>query len=102
MTYRCGLSKPNTFAGLAVLSGFLPNPEELRPKLPAAKDQPIFIAHGIHDELAPLEAAQKMRAFLEDAGYAPSYREYPIRHEISPDVVADLTSWMRTALSEST
>ena len=98
MTYRCGLAKPDTFAGLAVLSGFLPNPEELRPKLPEAKTQPIFIAHGIYDELAPLEAAQRARDFLEGAGYAPTYKEYHIRHEISPDVVADLTSWMKGLL----
>ena len=102
MTYRCGLGKPETFAGLAVLSGFLPNPEDLRPKLPSARNQPIFIAHGVYDDLAPLEAAQKARDFLEGAGYAPAYKEYPIRHEISPDVVADLTSWMRGALESPT
>ena len=101
MTYRCGLGKPETFAGLAVLSGFLPNPEDLRPKLPDASTQPIFIAHGAYDELAPLEGAQKMRAFLEGAGYAPSYNEYPIRHEISPEVVRDLTAWMRGVLGAS-
>ena len=102
MTYRCGLGNPETFAGLAVLSGFLPNPEELRPKLPSSRNQPIFIAHGTYDELAPLEAAQRARDFLESTGYAPRYKEYSIRHEISPDVVADLTAWMRETLEAPT
>ena len=98
MTYRCGLGHPETFAGLAVLSGFLANPEDLRPKLPPERTQPIFISHGTHDDIAPLEGALRARTFLEESGYTPQYKEYPIRHEISPEVVADLTSWIKQVL----
>ena len=98
MTYRCGLGRPNTFAGLFALSGFIANPEDLRPKLPSDRTQPIFISHGTQDDVAPIEGAQKARDFLEGVGYTPQYKEYPMRHEISPDVMADLVPWIKQVL----
>ena len=99
MTYRCGLGRPETFAGLAALSCYLPDPEELRAKLPIGRDQPIFISHGLYDEIAPLERAQKAREFLEAEGYQPRYKEYPMRHEISQDVMDDLVPWIKQVLA---
>jgi phospholipase/carboxylesterase len=98
MTYRCGLGQPETFAGLFALSGFLANPEDLRPKLPSDHTQPIFIAHGSQDDVAPVEGAQKARDFLEEVGYSPQYKEYSMRHEISPEVMADLVPWIKAVL----
>lgn len=98
MTYRCGLGRPDLFAGLFALSGFIVNPEDLNPKLPPGREQPIFISHGTQDDVAPIEGAQKARDFLERAGYVPQYKEYSMRHEISPDVMADLVPWIKQAL----
>ena len=55
MTYRCGLRQPNLFAGLAVLSGTLPDTGSLRARLPEARNQPIFVAHGTVDAVLPIE-----------------------------------------------
>jgi phospholipase/carboxylesterase len=98
MTYRCGLGRPDTFAGLAALSSTMPDPEELRVQLPSQRTQPIFIAHGVYDELAPVERGRQAQAFLEEAGYSPDYREYPMRHEISQDVLVDLVRWVKSVL----
>ena len=102
MTYRCGLGKPETFAGLAALSSTMPGAEELNPILPAQRTQPIFIAHGIYDELAPVTVAQEAKAFLEDAGYQPQYKEYPMGHEISQEVLDDLVAWVKRVLPPAT
>ena len=51
MTYRCGLGRAGTFAGLAALSATLPGAEELDPHLPAERTQPIFVAHGRYDQM---------------------------------------------------
>jgi phospholipase/carboxylesterase len=98
MTYRCGLGRPETFAGLAALSGSLPSPEELKPRLPQDKTQPIFIAHGTDDSVVSLDNARTMRQFLEGEGYQPEYHEYPMGHEIPAVVVRDLVPWMAGVL----
>ena len=98
MTYRCGLGEPETFAGLAALSSTMPEPEELEGTLPAQRNQPIFIAHGTHDDLLPVEHGRRARDFLEGAGYRPQYKEYPMGHEISQDVMDDLVPWMKGVL----
>ena len=98
MTYRCGLSRPETFAGLVALSGSVRDPKELQDRLPADRSQPIFIAHGRADSMVSLESAQATRQFLEKMGYHPEYREYAMAHEISREVLADLVPWMAKVL----
>ena len=98
MTYRCGLSRPDTFAGLAALSALLPNPEDLKPQLPAQRTQPIFVAHGTRDQQIPVDTARAARRFLESAGYQPEYHEYNMGHEIPFELLQDLIPWMLRVL----
>jgi len=98
MTYRCGLGHPETFAGLVALSASLPDPEVLGPRLPARRDQPIFIAHGRSDPMVALDTARATRTFLEGEGYQPDYHEYDMGHEIPPMVLADLVPWLAEVL----
>ena len=98
MTYRCGLGRPEVFAGLVALSSVLPDLDVLRERLPSERTQQVFIAHGLHDDLVTVDRAQQARAFLEEAGYHPVYREYPMAHEISPDLVEDLVEWLHRVL----
>ena len=93
MTYRCGLRQPNLFAGLAILSGTMPDPDSLRARLPEARNQPIFVAHGTVDSVLPIERGRAAHEFLESEGYQPQYKEYPMAHEISPEALADLVEW---------
>ena len=99
MTYRWGLTNPDLFAGLVVLSGTVPYPDTLRPRLPADRGQPLFIAHGTDDALISVAQAREALSFVEAAGYAPQYREYPMGHEISQAVIDDLVPWIRGVVS---
>lgn len=98
MTYRYGMLRPDMFAGLAILSGALRHPEALLAHLPATRDQRIFIAHGTHDPVLPVDLSQDAVTFLTAQGYQPLYREYPMGHEISLDVLNDLTPWIHETL----
>ena len=98
MTYRCGLRQPNLFAGLAVLSGVLPDSAQLKERLPEDRSQPIFVAHGAMDSVLPIDRGRAAHEFLESAGYRPHYKEYPMAHEISPEVLADLIPWAAAVL----
>lgn len=99
MTYRFGLPRPETFAGLAVLSGRVPAPSAaIARTLPDRRDQPIFIAHGTADAMISVEDARSSRQFLESAGYSPTYREYRMAHEISQETMDDLVPWIRDVM----
>ena len=98
MTYRCGLERDSAFAGLAALSATLPDRELLSGRLPASRSQKIFIAHGTRDPMINIDRAEAAREFLEGAGYAPEYHEYEMGHEITNDVLSDLTLWMTRVL----
>jgi phospholipase/carboxylesterase len=98
MTYRYGMLRPELFSGLAILSGALRNPEALLAHLPAARDQRIFVAHGSHDPVVPVDLSRDAVAFLETQGYHPLYREYPMGHEINIEVLNDLILWIQETL----
>jgi phospholipase/carboxylesterase len=98
MTYRYGIRRPERFAGLAILSGALRYPEALLPHLPAARDQHLFIAHGTHDPVLPVDLSRDAVDFLKAQGYRPLYREYPMGHEITLEVLNDLTPWLHAIL----
>jgi phospholipase/carboxylesterase len=96
LTFRYGLPRPDTFAGLAILSGVFRDPDQLR--LPEGRGQPIFIAHGTHDQVLDIAMGRDARKYLESVGYRPDYHEYPMGHEITRDVVRDLTAWLHKTL----
>ena len=98
MTYRCGLGRPDVFAGLVAIGASMPDPQEMEGRLPARRTQPVFIAHGVHDDISPVERAREARSFLEGQGYRPHYKEYPMRHEISQETLDDLVPWMKEVL----
>lgn len=97
MAYRCGLGRPDIFAGLVALSSVFPA-EELTERLSAERKQPVFIAHGTEDPLLPVQEARRARRFLEEAGFQPLYREYAMGHEINKQVLDDLVPWLHEVL----
>jgi phospholipase/carboxylesterase len=98
LTLTHGLLRPETFAGLVVLSGFFRDAETVRPKLPAARTQPIFLVHGRQDPVVAIEQGRETRDFLEAAGYAPEYHEYDMPHSVSLEVIRDLQPWLHRVL----
>jgi len=93
MTYRCGLRRADLFAGLVALgTGF---PEDMKANLPEQRFLPVFIGHGMFDNI---ERAQQAQAFLSAAGYPITYHEYPIGHEITQHVLDDLVPWVHDVL----
>jgi phospholipase/carboxylesterase len=98
MTYRCGLSHPETFCGLVALSASVLDHEALREKLPRQRNQPIFAAHGRFDVPDSLERARATQEFLKKEGYHPDYREYNMGHEIPAVLLRDLAPWVAKVL----
>jgi phospholipase/carboxylesterase len=99
MALQTGLRHPERLAGLLVLSSFLPLPHLLAAEVSAAnRDVPIFMAHGTHDPMIPLDRARESRDRLLALGYRVEWHEYPMPHAVSADEIRDVSAWLRRVL----
>jgi phospholipase/carboxylesterase len=95
MSYSLALSNPERFAGLAVLSSWLP--KELIPELSikeAAQSLTTLVQHGSQDQLIELQRARDSVEQLRALRVPLTYREYDMGHEITPRGLADLSAWL--------
>ena len=94
MAYDLFLRDPRRFAGLAVLSSWLP--PDLVPALApseAMKGRPVLVMHGTSDPMVPAESAREARDRLLPLGLAVTLREFEMGHEISPEALRALLEW---------
>ena len=66
---------------------------DLSPPLP-----PIAIGHGTLDPVIGVEWGRQAREVLEAAGAEVLYRETPMYHQIDPDFVLEVASWLRRVI----
>lgn len=93
------LTRPEKVAGVAVMSGRLP--EQLRGvehDLGALKGTPVIITHGLYDPMIAVENAREAREYLETLPVELTYREYPMAHEVSLESLRDVAAWLKDAL----
>jgi len=96
---QTGLRHPERLAGIMALSTWLPLAATLEVERSAAnRDVPLFLAHGLHDEMVGIERALRSRDALEALGYAVEYHEYPMGHAVCPEEVAAIATWLARTL----
>ncbi len=92
---QTALRYPERLAGVIALSTYLPLSGKLKDeKSPANQDLPVFMGHGQHDDLIPLNRAQKSRELLVDAGYKVEWHDYPMPHSVCGEEIADIASFL--------
>jgi phospholipase/carboxylesterase len=98
MALSAALARPDLTSGVLVLSGVPARAQ--RPAAPGALGGlPVFVAHGIHDPLIPVEVGRATRDLLQQLGAAVTYREYPMGHMVIPDEIADARIWLSKVLA---
>ena len=86
-------------AGVMALSTYLPLAMKLAAERQAINnDLPIFMAHGSHDPMIPMNRAQKSREALLALGYPVEWHEYPMPHSVCPQEIADISAFLRRIL----
>ena len=91
-----GLARAQPLAGLVALSTYLPGlggPDAPRPT-PAARAQPVFMAHGSFDPVVPLFAGQASAQALQADGMQVEWHAYPMAHQVGPGEIRDLGDWL--------
>lgn len=95
MSYSVGLTLPQKFAGVFVLSSrLLPEVKPLIKPGGALQKLPIFIAHGKSDPVLPLSLAHDALGYLQTLTSNITYREYDIVHTVDELELADLVDWL--------
>jgi phospholipase/carboxylesterase len=95
MAYDFFLREPERFAGLIALSSWLP--AALLDGIPdreEAKLRPILVIHGTHDPMIAVDRARESRQLLLDRKLPLTYREFEMAHEISPDALREIATWI--------
>jgi phospholipase/carboxylesterase len=96
---QTGLRHPERLAGILALSTYLPLRDTLEAEASAAaRAVPIFMAHGTHDPLIPIERARQSRDRLLALGYAVQWGEYPMPHAVTMEEIRAVAAWLSTIL----
>ena len=100
MTLQTGLWHAERLAGLMVLSSYVPIPHALATEASAAnRDVPIFMAHGLGDQVIPISAAEQSRDLLKSMKYVIEWHEYAMPHSVCMEEVDDISAWLRKVLA---
>jgi phospholipase/carboxylesterase len=82
-------------AGILALSTYLPLSASLESQASKAnRDLPIFMAHGLYDDVIPLPRAEQSRKMLADLGYRLEWRTYPMAHSVHPEEIGDIARFL--------
>lgn len=100
MVLQTGLRYPQRLAGMMVLSAYLPLANiALQEVHPANRETPIFMAHGEHDPIIPIELAIASRQHLSAGHYTVEWHQYPMTHTVCDQELADISRWLSRILS---
>lgn len=94
MTLDVGLTLP--LAGLICLSGYL---HSMSP-VAGSVLPPVLIVHGTQDSVVPVSAAIRARDSFTAWGALVQYHEFPMGHEIQPEVVDLMRSFVLETVSK--
>ncbi len=99
MALSIALTAPDLIQGCAQAHGRI-----LAKSLAAVSDParlarlPFFIGHGRDNPIVPIKLGRATCDRLRNIGANVSYREYPLGHEMTPDIVADASRWLTAQL----
>lgn len=101
MAYAAALLHPESFHGIAALSGYIPHKSGLALHLSNLNRFPVFISHGSDDPVIPVSFGREAAQLLEHADAEVTYHEYPTVHAVTEEIIRDLREWASKILRQS-
>ncbi|MBU4405798.1 MAG: hypothetical protein KKG79_09385, partial [Acidobacteria bacterium] len=97
--FLSGFKYPEMVAGIISIGGLFPETDTefsmLKEKeIENGKKFRVFIAQGSNDRLIPAGMGAKTAEKLKKYGYEVEYQEYQGGHEISPELIKNIYTWM--------
>ena len=99
ISLQTGLRQPKRLAGIMSLSAYLPLAATVaKERNPANNDVPIFLGHGIADNIVLLPLGTASRDQLVKLGYDVDWHQYPMPHSVCPEELEDISAWLTRVL----
>lgn len=93
------LRYPQKLAGVLALSAYLPLHSKLASEAHLANaTTPIFMAHGVFDEIISLEMSKLSRNLLQNCQYFVNWHEYNMGHSVCVEEIADIQNFLQQVL----
>lgn len=86
---------PDLIDGALLMSGRLFPPFFSEAKSANAVDLPILVQHGVYDDVLPVQGGRDLATAIGELGYSPTWREYPMAHQISQESLDDIIAWLK-------
>jgi phospholipase/carboxylesterase len=103
MALHTALRLPFALAGVMALSGYLPLAERLQIERTQANARtPIFMAHGQQDSVVIPQRGEETRDALLALGYPVQWQSYATEHNVIPEEVEDMATFLRQILPAAT
>jgi phospholipase/carboxylesterase len=93
------LRYPKKLAGVLALSTYLPVKTKLATEANAAnKNVPIFMAHGVFDEVITLDMCKISLQTLQNNHYSVNWHEYNMAHSVCMEEISDIHGFLKRVL----
>lgn len=90
-----GLRFEKPLAGIMGLSTYLPLVSSVENEITDANaSTSLFLAHGTHDPVIPLQLALDTNATLNKLGYTTEFHQYEMEHSVCPKEIDDISKWI--------
>ena len=98
VAYHLALDRPKMLGGLLAMSSYCATCSLIHSHAPHT-GLPIEIHHGLYDPVVPEHLGREATGFLEEHGYAPVYRTYPMEHNVCAEQIEDIAAWFRAIMT---
>lgn len=90
---------PQKLGGILALSTYLPLKTKLAAEAnPANADIPIFMAHGIFDDVISLDMCKVSLNALQNSHFSVSWHEYNMAHSVCIEEISDIRGFLQQVL----
>ena len=83
--------------GIMALSTYMAEPSTL-PADGANVSTPIFMAHGLYDDVVPHAFGKTACQHLQEKGYTSEWHDYPMQHNVCMEQLQDISAWLQQRL----
>ncbi|WP_371186709.1 alpha/beta hydrolase [Thalassotalea maritima] len=97
VAYETALRFDKPLAGLLALSTYFASKDSINVNAANAEID-IMVMHGSQDPVVVPELARKAMQSLEQFGYHPDFKQYPMPHAVCQEQVSDIAKWISQRL----
>ena len=96
------LRSQHSLAGTMALSSYVPLSHSLASEASQSnKLMPLFMAHGLQDDIVNYKYGVQSRMLLMDQGYAVDWHDYPMSHSVCMEEISDIRHWIIQLLGDN-